>query len=104
LKKENLTDYNYPGNIRELENLIERFMITSVDDKLDLSLWNPVNVDLSNLQDEFLSLSEVEKRHITNALQSSNWKIFGENGAAKKLGMNPKTLSWRIKKEGIERP
>jgi len=99
-----LTNYNYPGNIRELENLIERFMITSTSDILDLSLWNPINVNLSNLSDEFLSLSEVEKRHITIALQSSNWKIFGEDGAAKKLGMNPKTLSWRIKKEGIKRP
>ena len=102
LKK--LMNYNYPGNIRELENLIERFMITSTGDELDLSDWNPINAKLVDANDDFLTLSEVEKKHIITALENSHWKIFGEDGAAKKLGMNPKTLSWRIKKEGIERP
>ena len=99
-----LMNYNYPGNIRELENVIERFMITSTGNELDLSDWNPVNATLADFGDDFMTLSEVEKKHITTALENSHWKIFGEDGAAKKLGMNPKTLSWRIKKEGIERP
>ena len=103
LKK--LMEYHYPGNIRELENLIERFMITSPGDSLEILDWNPiVFVKNENKSDKFLSMEKMEIKHITEACMRSNWKIFGEGGAAEKLDMNPKTLSSRMTKLGIKKP
>ena len=98
-------EYHYPGNIRELENLIERFMITSPGDSLEILDWNPiVFVKNENKSDKFLSMEKMEIKHITEACMRSNWKIFGEGGAAEKLDMNPKTLSSRMTKLGIKKP
>jgi len=99
-----LVAYNYPGNIRELENIIERYMITSDGNELDLSSWYPTTKYLSiSNSTGFLSLDDLEKQHIKQALRFSNGKIFGNDGAAEKLGINPKTLSWKIKKIGIDK-
>ena len=99
-----LLSYDYPGNIRELENIIERYMITSDGNKLDLDSWYPTLNSVPFIpEDTFLSLDEMEKQHIEQALKLSNGKIFGENGAALKLNINPKTLSWKIKKIGIDK-
>ena len=99
-----LMSYDYPGNIRELENIIERYMITSDGNILDLDNWHLNPITLPNKNDkEFLSLDEMEKQHIQEALKLSNGKIFGTDGAAIKLGVNPKTLSWKIKKIGIDK-
>ena len=99
-----LLSYNYPGNIRELENIIERYMITSDGNQLDLDSWYPnLNSVPCIPEGTFLSLDEMEKQHIEQALKLSNGKIFGENGAALKLNINPKTLSWKIKKIGIDK-
>ena len=87
-----------------MENIIERYMITSDGNKLNLDSWYPNTNSLpSPSKDTFLSLDEMEKQHIEQALKLSNGKIFGEDGAAIKLGINPKTLSWKIKKIGIDK-
>jgi PAS domain S-box-containing protein len=96
----NLQKYSWPGNIRELRNVIERAVITSREKKLVLR---------DNLQDEgsigskTMSMEEVEKRHILNILNQCNWKISGKNGAASILRLNEGTLRSRMKKLGIER-
>ena len=102
LKK--IMSYDFPGNIRELENLIERFMITSPGKSLEITDWNPVN-RIKNEEDcdVFLSMKEMEIKHITEACNRSNWKIFGVGGAAEKLGMNPKTLGSRMSKLDIKK-
>ena len=73
-----LMDYNYPGNIRELENLIERFMITSLGDHLEITNWNPINtIQVKEDTSPFLTMEQMEIKHITEACIQSNWKIFG---------------------------
>lgn len=104
LKK--LKAYDWPGNIRELENIVERFMITSFGDALELDGWHPPQTDLSQRDldsGKFLTLEEVEIQHIKTALTRANGKISGANGAAELLGMHPNTLSSRISKLGIEK-
>ena len=98
-----LYKYNFPGNIRELENLIERFMIISNGDCLELSGWLPVQKDLPSSDDHFLTMEEMERHHIKNALRLSKGKVFGVDGAAERLGMNGKTLDSRLRKLGINK-
>ncbi len=110
---EKLTSYNWPGNVRELQNVIERAVITSVNGKLDLdNLFSDRLIDNTNItinetkplkilsQKELLNL---EKENIIQALKQSNWKISGEDGAAKLLDIPPTTLSSRIKALGIKK-
>ena len=98
-----LVAYNYPGNIRELENLIERFMIISTGDALELTGWLPQQRELPFSDEHFKSMEEMEIHHIKNALQLTKGKVFGVGGAAEKLGMNAKTLDSRMRKLGIRK-
>jgi formate hydrogenlyase transcriptional activator len=99
-----LCAYNWPGNIRELENLIERAMILSTGSELSYGEWLPsVKITASHLNTPLQKLEEVEKNHISEVLRQLNWKVSGENGAAKFLGLNPTTLEARMKKLGIKR-
>jgi PAS domain S-box-containing protein len=99
-----LCAYNWPGNIRELENLIERAMILSPGTELTYGDWVPTMKQIANnSQGPVQKLEEVEKNHITEVLKQLNWKVSGENGAAKFLGLNPTTLEARMKKLGIKR-
>ncbi len=99
-----LCNYHWPGNIRELENLIERAMILSPGNELSYGEWLPsVKHTVNNLQGPLQKLEEVEKNHITEVLKQLNWKVSGEKGAAKFLGLNPTTLEARMKKLGIKR-
>lgn len=98
-----LSAYNYPGNIRELENLIERFMIISSGNSLELSDWLPVQKELPSSDDHFLTMEEMEINHIKHALRLSKGKVFGAGGAAEKLGMNGKTLDSRLRKLEINK-
>ena len=104
LKK--LESYTWPGNIRELENVIERFMITSMGDALEIDDWYP-RIDVKILspksENDILSLDEMEAQYIRQVLKLTNWKVFGEDGAAKKLDINPKTLSSRMIKLGVKK-
>ncbi len=98
-----LHTYNWPGNIRELENLIERAVILSPSISLQIPDINPSpNKQLIRASD--LSLQSVLRTHILKVLRKSNWKIDGAEGAAVALGLKPSTLRDRMKKLGIKRP
>jgi transcriptional regulator with GAF, ATPase, and Fis domain len=97
-----LTEYNWPGNIRELENIIERALILSRGNTLEYGDWLPkekkTNGKLSKQK-----LQDVEREHIIETLKQTGWKVSGEKGAAKILGLNATTLEARMKKLGIRR-
>ena len=90
-----LCDYSWPGNIRELQNLIERAVIRSPGERLDVPLL------VSGTQ---TTLEEAERAHILATLRESRWILSGPRGAAQRLGLNRSTLQFRMKKLGIERP
>ena len=106
---EELNNYHWPGNIRELRNLIERAIITSQSDVLSipreqLQTIRTNEVSEKTTENRILPLNEVERRHILKALQATDWKISGRDGAASILKMNPSTLRSRIKKHTLEKP
>lgn len=111
-KMDLLQRYSWPGNVRELRNIIERAMITSFGSKLSLQdmtglLTQPEDSQqAADLQDnsQLASLEEVERNHIQNALEITDWRVSGPKGAARILKMNPSTLRSRIKKLGILKP
>jgi transcriptional regulator with GAF, ATPase, and Fis domain len=99
-----MKEYNWPGNIRELEHLIERAIIISTGQTLEID-----NIILSGQHNTATEVSaikpliEVEREHIVNALKATRGKVTGENGAAALLGLNGKTLGSRMRKLGIKR-
>jgi formate hydrogenlyase transcriptional activator len=100
-----LTGYEWPGNIRELQNLIERAVILSPGPSLDVPLMALSRRAQPSPQERPIeTLEESDRRHILAALESSNWVIAGPNGAAARLGMKRSTLQFRIRKLGIVRP
>jgi PAS domain S-box-containing protein len=96
-----LQRYPWPGNIRELRNIIERAMIVSSGTTLRIHLSAAPAALLSNAGRK---LHEVEREHILNALEESGWRVRGPNGAAVKLGLKPTTLEARMAKLGVNRP
>lgn len=98
-----LEQYDWPGNIRELENIIERALILSRNGVLEYGEWLPVEKKSAARQTAMSRLGEVEKNHILEVLKKTGWKVSGEKGAAKILGLNPTTLEARMKKLGIKR-
>jgi formate hydrogenlyase transcriptional activator len=97
-----LLRYPWPGNIRELQNFIERAVILSPQSTLraptsELEPFEPYkesNAPINGLQ-------EVERDHILRALEASNWVI---SGAATRLGMKRTSLAYRMKKLSVRRP
>lgn len=101
---DSLMEYHWPGNIRELSNVVERAYVLSTGSKLEIGNWfNPYNDNTPSNQD-IISLDENEKECILKALKHTKWRIRGKNGAAELLKINPTTLESRMKKLGIERP
>ncbi|PYX06698.1 MAG: hypothetical protein DMG85_12755 [Acidobacteria bacterium] len=116
-----LSRYDWPGNIRELQNVIERAVVLSRGPVLklgrDLLPVSPgdaafgdeavtaigINGDHAENTAGYSSLEEVEKRHIMDVLRQTEWIIEGPRGAAKILALHPNTLRSRMKKLGIER-
>jgi len=129
-----LTNYSWPGNIRELQNIIERAVILSpgktliLPEELRLHASLPGNHRREDSQTPkpvsgsrqpaidhgFIapmvtdknggSLEKIERRHIESVLNQTNWIIEGERGAAKILDLNPSTLRSRMQKLGVKRP
>lgn len=129
-----LMNYPWPGNIRELQNVIERAVILSPGDMLVLAeeLRAPLALPSSSRREETPTLKseirnpksgigesrvtsaapnnndgaleDVERRHIETVLKQTHWMIEGERGAANVLKMNPSTLRSRMQKLGLKRP
>jgi PAS domain S-box-containing protein len=97
-----LQDFSWPGNIRELENVIERAVINSSGPRLRLAddLVGPAPKQIAP---SLKSMQETEKDHILRVLEQTNWRIDGAKGAALILDMNPSTLRSRIRKLGIQK-
>ncbi|SHH21638.1 PAS domain S-box-containing protein [Chryseolinea serpens] len=99
---ERLLAYDWPGNIRELRNVIERSVIVSQGKTLQLDWWVEENAGKLPAGDH--SLGHVERDHIIAVMERCHWKINGENGAAEILAMHPNTLRSKMKKLDIKRP
>jgi formate hydrogenlyase transcriptional activator len=102
---DSLTRYDWPGNIRELQNLIERAVILSRGTILEVPVVALVprrNGPASEAASD--TLEQAERRHITTALKESDWVVAGPRGAAARLGLKRSTLQFRIRKLGITRP
>jgi PAS domain S-box-containing protein len=118
-----LCEYPWPGNIRELQNIVERAAIVSPgpllqvgpdilaiipactdDDAQEFQKPGADGAASPSRPSNESSLVDVEKKHILAVLEQTKWRIDGPRGAAKILGINPNTLRSRMKKLGIERP
>ena len=101
---EQLLAYRWPGNIRELENVLERAVILETDRVLEIDPGIlPATGAVSPIH-ERPSLETAMRDHISSVLDETNWVIEGPRGAAKILGLHPNTLRHRLKKLGIEPP
>jgi formate hydrogenlyase transcriptional activator len=102
---EALTRYAWPGNIRELQNLMERAVILSPGPVLHVPLGDlDVRATGGQRRGPARTLEEAERAHIVATLTDTNWVVAGAKGAAARLGMKRSTLQFRMKKLGIMRP
>jgi formate hydrogenlyase transcriptional activator len=97
-----LSHYHWPGNIRELENLIERSMILSQGPDLRVPLGE-LKAQATVAPNGVATLEAAEREHILRALREAHWVIGGPTGAAAHLGMKRTTLQSRMRKLGISR-
>jgi transcriptional regulator with GAF, ATPase, and Fis domain len=95
-------NYNFPGNIRELENLIERAVIVESGTTLYPGSWMP-KTDILTGTDDFKSFEALQRDYIIQVLNYTNWRVSGKKGAATILKMKDKTLFEKIKRLGIEK-
>jgi formate hydrogenlyase transcriptional activator len=99
---DSLVRYSWPGNIRELENLIERAVIVSPGPVLRVPL-SELKLPAEPVAGDILTLEAAERQHILKALDATNWVLGGPQGAAAKLAMKRTTLQSRMQKLGITR-
>ena len=99
-----LQAYSWPGNVRELQHVIERAVIISRGSTLEFGDWfREPTAETGPGKVSVLTLEEMEYEHILKALETTSWRVSGEHGAARLLGLKPTTLEARMKKLGIER-
>jgi formate hydrogenlyase transcriptional activator len=99
-----LCEYDWPGNIRELQNLIERAVILSPGSVLGVPLRDLRHRTMAMPHAEHdQTLEQVERAHILRTLNQTKWILSGPHGAATRLAMNRSTLQYRMKKLGIVR-
>jgi formate hydrogenlyase transcriptional activator len=101
---EQLSEYHWPGNIRELRNFVERSLITSTGDVLTPREKELKFITMVPQSREVVTLADAERAHIHRTLHETNWTIGGSNGAAAKLGMPRTTLISRMEKLGFPKP
>ena len=100
-----LQDHAWPGNIRELQNVVERLVVLTedatlrLDDTFDGARPGPIDDGFPASE----ALEDVEREHILGVLGKVGWRVAGEDSAASRLKMNPSTLRSRMAKLGIER-
>ena len=99
---EDLQAYHFFGNVRELENIIERAVILSTGPTLQVEA--PFNSPRQNAAEELQTMEEIERSHIARVLDACGWRIEGPQGAAKRLAIHPSTLRSRMRKLNISRP
>lgn len=112
-----LSSYHWPGNIRELQNVIERAVILCQGSELQVD--SVLRESMSRRSDEQLraaandpdgtvfskdEIDRLERRNILAALEKTSWKIYGPGGAAEMLGVKPTTLAARVTRMGLKRP
>jgi PAS domain S-box-containing protein len=110
---DSLQSHGWPGNIRELKNVIERAVILSQGNRLRLDHAMPNVAQAKPVADipitdkpEFVTdaaIREIEKTNMIAALHHVDWRIWGDDGAAELLGLKPSTLTYRIKTFGIKK-
>ncbi len=95
-----LQQYSWPGNIRELRNVVERAMILATGPRLTVPIpsTSPASMKQS------VKIKDIEAEHFRNVLESTGWRIRGVGGAADRLGLPPTTLEARLAKLGLKRP
>ncbi len=100
-----LINYHWPGNIRELQNLVERAVILSRGSTLEIPLAElKQSSKPANHSNGVATLESIERDHILRVLGDAKWVIGGPTGAAARLGLNRTTLNHRLRKLGITRP
>jgi PAS domain S-box-containing protein len=95
-----LQRYAWPGNIRELRNVVERAMIVATSTRLTIALPGPSSATARH----HVQLHDLEREHIRSTLESTSWRVRGLGGAADRLGLKPTTLETRMAKLGLRRP
>jgi transcriptional regulator with GAF, ATPase, and Fis domain len=97
-----LQAYGWPGNIRELRNVVERAMIAATGSRLTIALPRP-HAPAAAPGKAITRLVDVEREHILSVLESTGWRIRGAGGAAERLGLRPTTLETRMARIGLKR-
>jgi formate hydrogenlyase transcriptional activator len=101
-----LVRYPWPGNVREMQNILERAVILSPGPSLQIPLGDlqPPATPVPLPTAEPVTLADAEREHILGVLRETDWVVGGPQGAAARLGVKRSNLQWKMKKLGISRP
>jgi formate hydrogenlyase transcriptional activator len=99
-----LSHYTWPGNIRELQNLMERAVLLSTGPSLRVPLAEILTDSGQSAGSGVNALEQAEREQILRALRESNWVVGGARGAAARLGLKRTSLAYKMQKLGISRP